>query len=296
MILVGAVLLAGVGAYYGYGVYAHSSLDDLNYAVEAPASLPTDAEGEGFVPAGIEVGAVKATVPVGALALAAPEAAEPSAGPSRSALPRQNPISVSSYALIYPGSVMHPKYWGQPLWAGSDPYPTEDGGLPDGFQVVSSPEQEFSQEAAPVASRILIPMIGVDSEVQELQILDLGNSRAYETPDNVVGHIPDTPNPGDAGNGWFFGHLESRLSGEGSVFRRLPEVSNLLRDGESVYVRLVNDGAEYLYQVIDSAIVHQDDLALYGSDDSRITLVTCYPTLYYDYRVLVTAELVGIKS
>ena len=170
MILVGAVLLAGVGAYYGYGVYAHSSLDDLNYAVEAPASLPTDAEGEGFVPAGIEVGAVKATVPVGALALAAPEAAEPSAGPSRSALPRQNPISVSSYALIYPGSVMHPKYWGQPLWAGSDPYPTEDGGLP---QVVSSPEQEFSQEAAPVASRILIPMIGVDSEVQELQILDL---------------------------------------------------------------------------------------------------------------------------
>ena len=35
--------------------------------------------------------------------------------------------------------------------------------------------------------------------------------------------------------------------------------------------------------------------ALYSSDDSIITLVTCYPTLYYDHRVLVTAELVGFR-
>ena len=37
-------------------------------------------------------------------------------------------------------------------------------------------------------------------------------------------------------------------------------------------------------------------LRLYDSDNSSITLVACVPRLVYDNRLLVTAELVGVKS
>ena len=54
------------------------------------------------------------------------------------------------------------------------------------------------------ATRILVPSIGLDSGVNELAILDLGDSRAYETPVNSVGHIPQSANSGEA-----FGLLRS---------------------------------------------------------------------------------------
>ena len=52
----------------------------------------------------------------------------------------------------------------------------------------------------------------------------------------------------------------------------------------------------YLYQVSETDIVHQDDIALYQAGDARITLVTCFPRLKYDQRLLVTAKLVGIRD
>ena len=110
-----------------------------------------------------------------------------------------------------------------------------------------------------------------------------------------MGHIPETPNPGEGGNGWFFGHLESPFKGEGSVFRRLPEVPELLRNGDPVYVRLEREDIEFLYQVTATQVVHQSELRLYGSREATITLVSCVPRLVYDHRLLVTAKLVGVK-
>ena len=113
----------------------------------------------------------------------------------------------------------------------------------------------------------------------------------------MVGHIPGTANPGESGNGWFFGHLESPIQGEGSVFRRLPEIPRkYLREGDPVYVILESDEGEYLYQVISGETVKPDELHLYSADDSIITMVTCVPPLVYDHRLLVTAKLVGIKA
>jgi LPXTG-site transpeptidase (sortase) family protein len=151
------------------------------------------------------------------------------------------------------------------------------------------------------AVRIAIPAIGVESDVAELAILDLGDSRQYETPKNVVGHIPETANPGESGNGWFFGHLESPIRGEGNVFRRLPEVPGLLKEyletGDGpVYVFLSSPDGEFLYQVTETKVVHRDELALYDSGGPAITLVTCYPRFVYDQRVVVTAKLVGVKG
>ena len=142
----------------------------------------------------------------------------------------------------------------------------------------------------------MIPLIGVDSGIEELEVLDLGDNRAYETPDNVVGHIPSTSNPGELGSGWFFGHLESPLRGEGDVFVGLPRIPDLLRAGDPVYITLKTPDGDFLYQVTDTRKVHEDDLRLFDEDGSSIVLVSCVPRLVYDHRLLVIAKLIGVKS
>ena len=110
-----------------------------------------------------------------------------------------------------------------------------------------------------------------------------------------MGHIPDTANPGEGGNGWFFGHLESPLRGEGNVFRRLPEIRRLAEQ-DPVDIIIENDDGAFLYRVVATDVVHQDDLSIYDSGGSEVTLVACVPTRVYDHRLLVTAELIAQRS
>ena len=63
-----------------------------------------------------------------------------------------------------------------------------------------------------------------------------------------------------------------------------------------MYVFLQNSLGEYIYQVYKSEYVHENDLLITDSGEMDITLVTCFPKLVYDYRLLVTAALVDIKA
>ena len=204
-----------------------------------------------------------------------------------------------TYAAIYEGMEMHPKYWHEPLRAAADMRVAV--GLPEGFEPASAHDSLRFAAPKTEARRLSIPSIGVDSDVNELAIVDLGSSRAYETPKNTIGHIPETADPGELGNGWFFGHLESPFRGEGNVFQRLPEIADLLRQfaevGEgAVYVVVESDTGEYLYEVVATQVVHADELSLYDTDGVYITLVTCVPRLDYSHRLLVTAKLVGVGT
>lgn len=226
----------------------------------------------------------------------APTAAESSAPPSPSPDGR---ALVAAYNSIYPALRMHPKYWRSPAAAGSDPYTFGAAMRPDGFISLTADRGE-PPGTAPDATHVAIPSIGVDSAVTNLAILDLGDRREYETPDKVVGRIPEKANPGEIGATWLFGHLESPIRGEGDVFRRLPEIPDLLRMGDPVYVSVRNEADdEFLYQITETKVVHQDDLApfVYGAQPEKaaITLVACVPRLVYDHRILVIGELVGVK-
>lgn len=148
------------------------------------------------------------------------------------------------------------------------------------------------QAAAPI--RLRIPALGLDARVQGLRILDLGDARAYETPDKVVGHIPESAAPGTRGNVWLFGHLESPARGEGSVFRNLPKVYDLLQQGQVVYVIASSADGSFLYQVREFRRVPEEELSLQRSEEPLLTMVTCWPRLKYDERILVIAELVGV--
>ena len=217
------------------------------------------------------------------------------AGPVSETLPRATATAHEGPSPaaqeLYPGSLMPARQW-------ADPRGAINLGVPDleGFIPLSNEGQPHIAGVVGRAERIVIPQLNVDAEVEELSIINLASSAAYETPAFTVGHIPTTPNPGSAGNGWYFGHLENPIQGEGNVFLRLPEIADLLRDGDDVHVILTSGGREYLYLVNGTSTTHADDLALYPSDDARISLVTCFPRLKYDQRLIVTAQLVAFRD
>ena len=159
----------------------------------------------------------------------------------------------------------------------------------------SAPTPEDLAYGGALATRIRIPAIEVDAVVDELRIMKLGDSLAWETPKRVVGHIPRTAKAGAAGQGWYFGHLESPLRGEGNVFARLPEIPMLAVDSP-IYIFLETADRHYAYQVYVTEVVYEDDIALTDTGSHDITLVTCTPRFYYDHRLLVTAALVGIRD
>ncbi len=328
----GALLLAAVGTFYGLSLYSSRSLDGLTVSISETPSMPELREGEtevhgAVMPDGsfkpiqvVKTGAPATdsippspapaarkspTTPSPSVSIVStksgteptppPIVPAPAAVAAGTAEPLDGRPLVAAYNAIYPGYQMHPKYWHRPLVAGADEYAYGVVLRPDGFIKLSSTEGQ-PKGTVPDAARIRIPSIGVDSEVANLAIVDLGDSREYETPKHVVGRIPQMSNPGEMGNAWLFGHLESPIRGEGNVFQRLPEIPRLLNNGDAVYISILNgEGDEFLYQVVETARVHQDELNLYETDDSTVTLVACVPRLIYDHRILVTGKLVGVK-
>lgn len=326
LIVVGALMLVAGGGYYAYSANARSQLDHLNFTVAdaAPApsaraddaSLqPNNAALQSLPPSQPQIAAqaldrsaaqaADSTAATTASQAPIPAAADPAAPPADSTAQQsaaRAPLPPSSYAALYPATQIHPKFWGNPLWADSAPYlyaaANPAPGLPPGFRALSATEDALAPGEGTFTTRMTIPAIGVDSDITELAILNIGSANAaYETPAHLVGHIPQSPNPGELGNAWYFGHLESPIRGEGSVFKRLPEIPALLRDGDDVFIQLATqDGNTYLYKVSETEVMHQDDLRMYNADAARITLVACVPRLVYDHRILVTAELVGVAD
>jgi sortase A len=96
------------------------------------------------------------------------------------------------------------------------------------------------------------------------------------------GHVQHTAWPGDPGNAAIAAHRDS-------FFRQLDELN--LGDGISVH----RGGSTYEYVVSGKSIVAPDDLAVLApTNDTRLTLITCYPTVYIGpapKRLVIVAEL-----
>ena len=183
------------------------------------------------------------------------------------------------------------------LYSGDAGFIPSDSGpsLPEGFELIDfSGDNPLSPVAA--ATSLNIPALEIDSSVVELSIQDLGDRRAYETPNNTVGHIPESSDAGENGAGWYFGHTESPILDEGSVFFNLQQVPDLLLEGEEVQIITDNGTEQFLYRVTGTRVVHEDDLVLTGDGGPNIHLVSCVPRLVYDHRLIVDAELIARKT
>ena len=347
LIAVGAVLLSAGIAYFIYAYKARADLDSLNAvasslprasdtvspllngvagttsAVPANAGSSLTASGLGIVPSisgpqptefdeleQTRIVASASAAPVESAGLRAVQEApagflQPSA-PQGPAFVQLSAADVAAQQL-YPGEGLRATYWNNPLEY--EPPAYVDSYLVQGFkQLEPGMIAPLGTLASP--TQLAIPAIGLDSRVEGLEILDLGDSRAYATPKNVVGHIPELANAGEDGAAWFFGHLESPLAGEGNVFYALPKIPDLLRRGEEVHVIVANGNQSYLYRITEAFVVHQDDLrmdyaylqglkpefAQLDPNGANIHLVACVPKLVYDHRIVVSGELVGIRQ
>lgn len=274
-LMAAGLLLSGAGiAYFFYSWVAHLNLDIHNVSsLESESAVASD----------------------GLYTTRPPQELEPPT--NLSAAPPLTTLSLSHDAIaaqtLYPGELLNPSLWNNPL-------------IQDVFKATPSfPLHEFKTididdvplpHTLPPPIRITIPAVGVDSVVEGLRLLDVANNREYETPNNVVGHIPTTSNAGELGTGWYFGHLESPIRGEGSVFSQLPKIPRLLRRGVPVYVTIENRDSVFLYRLSSSKVVHEDELTLHEIGGASISLVTCIPRLIYDYRLIVAGDLVAAKD
>ena len=198
--------------------------------------------------------------------------------------------NVSSVSL-FPGKAISASSWGN-LYDYEPAYLKKQA-LLDGFSPIVDSGSLITN--IPASTRIMVPVIGIDSTISELAILDFGDSRAYESPDNTVGHIPESSDAGEAGTSWFFGHTESPISREGSVFFNLQKVPEMLRNGEDVFIVTDNGINQFLFKATASQVIHQNDLRLDSNPAADINLVSSVPRLVYDHRLVVSGDLIGVR-
>jgi len=146
------------------------------------------------------------------------------------------------------------------------------------------------------ATRIRIPAIDLVSPVAPLALLKQQGFGLFILPKEAVGWVPGTGNAGEGAQGWYMAH-------QSDVFEHLPEIVHLILEGKPVDVILETEKEAYLYRVsgrpvilptseFDGGYFHAN---LYAPDP-EIVLTTCVPPKKWDYRLLVTARLVGRGS
>jgi LPXTG-site transpeptidase (sortase) family protein len=169
------------------------------------------------------------------------------------------------------------------------------------FKTVTSSEEEVNVPVAPgvpnleaekrntptlIDNQIGIPVLDVKAPV-----LFRVNNNAKETAaalENGVIHINGTALPGEKGNVYITGHSSNYVWSKGqynSVFALLDK----LVVGDMVYIKFNN--VTYEYKVFDKKTVSPTDVSvLKQTNDSRLTLVTCWPVGTSLKRLVVLAD------
>ncbi len=130
---------------------------------------------------------------------------------------------------------------------------------------------------APVqAVRIQIPAIGVDAPVVQ--------GDGWEQLKKGVGQHIGSANPGERGNVVLSAHNDIY----GEIFRDLDK----LRPGDEII--LYTQQKAYTYVVTESHVVEPTDTQwITPTDEPVVTLISCYPYLVDNQRIVVRARLVG---
>jgi LPXTG-site transpeptidase (sortase) family protein len=157
------------------------------------------------------------------------------------------------------------------------------------------PDYDFSFNRLPPTNRLVIAAINLDvpliqTELKNYDEFSEGNfDRELE---NGVVKYPTTPNPGEGGNAFFFGHTSQeywKYNKYGTVFRNIPQ----LIPGD--VIQIVREGKLYEYKVITTEIVppkqvNDTYLKYTNLEKEYLTLMGCYPIGRTDKRMMVIAE------
>jgi sortase A len=123
--------------------------------------------------------------------------------------------------------------------------------------------------------RIEIPRLGLSDVVME--------GTDAETLRRAVGHIAETPLPGQPGNTAISGHRDT-------FFRPLRKIQR------NDLITLTTLQGEYVYRVVSTSVVEPSDVSVLNSNGGEeLTLITCYPFYFVGaapHRFVVQAERV----
>lgn len=128
------------------------------------------------------------------------------------------------------------------------------------------------------ATRIQISAIGVDAPVVQ--------GDGWEQLKKGVGQHIGTPNPGEKGN--------LVLSAHNDVFGEIFRDLDRLKPGDEVVVSTSQQA--YVYVVKQTLIVEPTQVeVMAATQDPIVTLISCYPYMVNNQRIVVVAELQGQK-
>ncbi|MBI2907466.1 MAG: sortase [Chloroflexi bacterium] len=136
--------------------------------------------------------------------------------------------------------------------------------------------------------RITIPSINVDARIIPVTTIYEDGKPVWATASHAVGHHEGSANPGEPDNIIMSGHISSPLKGEGSVFKRLPQ---LKLEAEVV---LYTEKKVYRYRVVETKVIKPEQIEVMNPTPYPIlTLITCVPDWVYSHRLIVLAEPVS---
>ena len=188
-------------------------------------------------------------------------------------------------------NVYHPKSWLTSRWVNLN-YDNFDIYNHDKFSSEILSNLSISKLSG-TPTQILIPHIEVNSAVENLKVISIDGMKSFDSPKNIVGRIPNEFLGSTDATGWYFGHLESPIKGEGNVFQELPNIANAIKNGDIVYIHLIGENYQLVYEAYSSEEIHEDDLIIFNPGLDIIKLVTCSNRPFYDYRFIVSAKLIG---
>jgi sortase A len=161
--------------------------------------------------------------------------------------------------------------------------PTSPGGAAPNLDEVPAHLRAFVQSVTPQPiatpapgqpTRIQIPAINVDAQVVQ------GDS--WEQLKKGVGHHFGTANPGERGNLVLSAHND--IFGE--IFRHLDQLEN----GDEIIVSSGNQ--RYRYVVNQTRVIAPTQVeVMLPTHDPTVTLISCYPYLVDNQRIVVFAQL-----
>ena len=154
---------------------------------------------------------------------------------------------------------------------------------------------EFEFNLLPPTNRLVIPTINLDVPIVRSETKEYADFSAgmFDTElENWVVKYPTTPDPGQEGNTFLFGHTSQEYwknNKYGTVFRNIPK----LKEGDSIQV--VRWGNLYQYRVVKTVIVKpkevNDTYMQYANKSKQyLTLMGCYPIGRMDKRMMIFAE------
>jgi sortase A len=140
-------------------------------------------------------------------------------------------------------------------------------------------------------SHLVIPRIGIETQVVPAPFVIQGEEGTWNVPPFVAGHAEYTAGPGQPGNAVLLGHVTSLTLG--NVFETLDRA----RVGDVIHVASGDD--DFPYQVTEIRRVSRTDVSVLDPTDTpTVSLITCtglwLPHLRdYAERLVVRAELLS---